>query len=81
MLSQLPRNTWQVLGRPCEDAPILTEEVDELAFLFRVHARTDVDDMLGIIIELDRLCVLGRLERGISLCLAEVLQTESSGLR
>ena len=62
MLSQLPRNTWQVLGRPCKDAPILTEEVDELTFLFQVHARTDTDDMLGIVIELDHLGVLSRIE-------------------
>ena len=47
MLSQLPRHTWQVLSRPCEDVPILTEEVSELAFLFRVQLAADDGDTLG----------------------------------
>ena len=34
VLSQLPRNTLQIQIGPCKDVPILTEEVDELAFLF-----------------------------------------------
>ena len=38
VLDVLPRGTRHVLGGPCEDIPILTEEVDELAFLFAVEA-------------------------------------------
>ena len=34
VLSQLPWYTRQVLIQPCKDVPILTEEADELAFLF-----------------------------------------------
>ena len=41
VLCQLPRNTWQVLSRPCEDIPILTEEVTERAFLFLVQPSSD----------------------------------------
>ena len=62
VLSQLPRHTWQVIGRPCKDAAILTEEVDERAFLFWVQARTDADDVLEVVIKLDCLGVLGRFE-------------------
>ena len=36
VLGQLPRNTLQVLCGPSKNIPILTEEVDELAFLFIV---------------------------------------------
>ena len=36
VISQLPRDTWQVLIRPCEDVLILAEEADELAFLFAI---------------------------------------------
>ena len=38
VLGLLPRDTRHVLGGPCKDIPILTEEVDELAFLFAVEA-------------------------------------------
>ena len=71
-ISQLPRHTWQVISRPCEDALILTEEVDECAFLFRVHARTNVDDVLGVIVELNCLGVLRRLESCHPLRVAQV---------
>ena len=40
MLGKIRRNTWHVLGRPCEDVPILMEEIDELAFLFAVEVCT-----------------------------------------
>ena len=46
MLGVLPRDTRHVLGGPCEDIPILTEEVDELAFLFAVEAGA-YDDVLA----------------------------------
>ena len=33
-LSQSPGNTGHVRRLPCEDVPLLTEELDELGFLF-----------------------------------------------
>ena len=38
MLGEFRRYTWYVLGGPCEDVPILTEEIDELSFLVAVEA-------------------------------------------
>ena len=37
MLGEFRRYTWHVFGGPCEDVPILMEEIDELAFLFAVE--------------------------------------------
>ena len=37
MLGEFRRDTRHVLGGPCEDVAILTEEIDELAFLFAVE--------------------------------------------
>ena len=34
VLDEFPRYTRHVLWRPCKDVPVLTEELDELAFLF-----------------------------------------------
>src|SRR4051812_41131695 len=34
VLSQFTRHTHEVTSGPCEDAPILAEELDELEFLF-----------------------------------------------
>ena len=45
MLSELRRYTWHVLWRPCEDVPILTEEFDELAFLFVVEGVADGEEL------------------------------------
>ena len=42
----LPRDTRHVLGGPCKDILILTEEVDKLAFLFAVEAGA-YDDVLA----------------------------------
>ena len=65
VLGELLRNTRHILGGPCKDILILTEEVDELAFLFAVkggpydskllRVRQVQDDLLGF---------LGRLEGG-----------------
>ena len=41
VLSELPRLTRHVFGRPREDVPILTEEFDELAFLFVAEGVAD----------------------------------------
>ena len=67
VLGVLPRDTRHVLGGPCEDILILTEEVDELAFLFVVEAGT-YDNVLaaaGVFwVELHFLGLLGGLEGG-----------------
>ena len=68
MLGVLPRDPRHVLGGPCEDIPILTEEVDELAFLFAVKAGA-YDNILaaaGVFrVELHLLGLLGGLEGGL----------------
>ena len=38
MLDEIRLDAQHVVGRPCKDVPILTEEIDELAFLFAVKA-------------------------------------------
>ena len=47
VLSQLPGNTRHVRWLPREDVPVLTEELDELAFLFAVQSSGNVGG-LGI---------------------------------
>ena len=42
MLSQSPGYPRQVRWLPCEDIPVLTEELDELGFLFVVKRYRDV---------------------------------------
>jgi hypothetical protein len=34
MLGEFPRYTYHVRWLPCEDVPVLTEELDKRAFLF-----------------------------------------------
>ena len=48
MLGEILRNTRHVLWGPCKDVPILTEEVDELAFLFGAEASPDGDALLWV---------------------------------
>lgn len=38
VLNQLSGYTRHVSGLPCEDVPVLMEELDELGFLFRVKS-------------------------------------------
>ena len=68
VLGVLPRDTRHVFGGPCEDIPILTEEVDELTFLFAVEAGT-YDNVLaaaGVFrVQLHFLGFLGGLEDGL----------------
>ena len=63
MLGEFPRYTRHVLGEPCENVPILTEELDELVFLFAIEVRPH-DDELGLVVfvEVDFLCVPCRLK-------------------
>ena len=46
MLSQLPGNTRHVRRLPCKNVPVLMDELDERAFLFRIQVGTD-DELLG----------------------------------
>ena len=67
MLGEIRRNTRHVLGGPCEDVPILTEEIDELAFLFAVKACAYDSVPLRVLwVQGYFLCFLGRLERALS---------------
>ena len=67
VLGVLPRNTQHVLGGPCKDVPILTEEVDELAFLFGAEASPDGDALLRVgRVERDLLGLFSRLERTLA---------------
>ena len=68
MLGELPRHTRHVLGGPCENVPILMEEVDELAFLFAVEVAPDRDELLVWLACVQRylLAVLRCLELGLS---------------
>ena len=43
-----PSEHPQVLIRPCEDVPILTEEVDELASLFLLQPGTKDDGVIRV---------------------------------
>ena len=68
MLGEIRRNTRHGLGGPCEDVPILTEEIDELAFLFAVELFPYDGIPLWVLrIQGYLLCLLGRLERTLSL--------------
>ena len=46
VLGEFPRDTQHVRRFPCEDVPILTDELDERAFLFGIQVGTD-SELLG----------------------------------
>ena len=46
VLSEFSRYTWHVRGLPCENVLILTDELDERTFLFRIQVGTDAE-LLG----------------------------------
>ena len=46
VLSELPQYTWHVRRLPCKNVPILMDELDERAFLFRIQVGTDAE-LLG----------------------------------
>ena len=63
MLGEFPRYARHVLWRPCEDVPVLTEELDELAFLFAAKAGSNYHELSGVGgIQGNLLTVLGRLK-------------------
>src|SRR3954471_3743195 len=41
VLGEFSRHTRHVLWRPCKDVPVLTEELDEISFLFLAKASSD----------------------------------------
>ena len=43
MLGDLPRDAWHIRGFPRKDVFVITEEVDERAFLFRGECGSDAD--------------------------------------
>ena len=67
VVGEFHRYTWHVFGGPCEDVPILTEEIDELAFLFAVEVCTYDSVPLWVLrIQGYLLCLFGRFERTFS---------------
>ena len=67
MLGEIRRDTWHVFGRPGKDVPNLTEEIDELAFLFVVKACPyDSVPLRMLWVQRYLLCLLGLLERTLS---------------
>jgi len=67
VLGKFPRDTRHVFGGPCKDVLILTEEIDELAFLFAVEAGADGHALGGVSrIQWYLPGVLGRLKRAFS---------------
>ena len=48
VLDEFPQHTRHVLWRPCKDVPILTEKLDELAFLFAAQAGSDNHGLGGV---------------------------------
>ena len=43
VLSEFPRYTWHVRRLPCKDVPVLTDELDERAFLFWIQIGADAE--------------------------------------
>ena len=68
MLGEFRRYTWHVFGGPCEDVPILTEEIDKLAFLFASEVCAYDSVPLWVLrIQGYLLFLFGRVERTLSL--------------
>ena len=63
VLGKFPRYSRHVLRGPCKDIPILTEELDKLAFLFAAESGTD-DTALARLggVQDDSLAIFGGLE-------------------
>ena len=63
VLSEFSQCTWHVRRFPCKDVPILTDELDERAFLFRIQVSADAK-LLGRIAgyEVNKLSLISRFE-------------------
>jgi hypothetical protein len=62
VLSNLPRDLLHVEGFPCKHIEVRFEEVDELAFLFRIERRPDTE-CTTVVGDDHILDILGGLER------------------
>ena len=65
VLSQPPGNSRHVGGFPCEDVPVLTEELDERLFLFGVECCRDMSRSSTRVgrLNVNPYCLTGRLKR------------------
>ena len=70
MLGEILRDTRHVLWGPCKDVSILTEEVDELAFLFTVQVWAN--DSKPLRVQRYLLHLLGRLEGALRITILGV---------
>src|ERR1041385_4949344 len=74
VLGKFPRYTRHVMWGPCKDVMVLTEELDELAFLFAAEPDPNDDTLAGVGgVQGGPLAVLG--------CLKHILIIRSLGLR
>ena len=81
MLGKFPRYTFYVGRLPGKDAPILTEELDERAFLFGIQVRPNGGDLGGIAYhKFHRLGLDGGLEAESEIFLFDAGISESSTL-
>ena len=63
VLGEFPRYSRHVLRGPCKDVPILTEELDELAFLFAAQSGPNDATLSRLVgVQNNLLAVLGVLE-------------------
>jgi len=68
VLSEFPRDTWHVRRFPCKDVSILTDELDERAFLFVRQACLDGELLRRVTRDkVDFLSVLSRLKLWIGI--------------
>src|ERR1041384_6111414 len=66
VLGKFPRYSRHVLRGPCKDIPILTEELDELAFLFAAQSGPDDAELAWLRgVQDDLLSIFGGLESGL----------------
>ena len=73
MLGEILQNTWHVLWGPCKVISILTEEVDELSFLFTIQVYPNDSKPFRILrVEWSLLRLLGRLEGALRIIILGV---------
>ena len=71
VLSEFSRYTWDVRRLPCKDVPILTDELDERAFLFGIQIAADAELLRRVTWgKVNKLRLGGRfkLQRRVMLC-------------
>jgi hypothetical protein len=85
VLDQLSRDSWHVHRLPCEQVPIVLQELDERTFLFVVEAGTDACSLAFIRdSENPRLILLvssvGRVEVVVGTSFEGIVKSSSVGL-